>query len=147
MIHLDCVKNVRIRSYSGPHFPAFGLITERYGVSLRMQSKYVKMRTRITPNKDTFHAVLCSNTMPVRFESFPLINLKTMHLKIKVSEEFSVENLEISLEMNEHWTHIPYTGNYRIMKLTDMPFFHVNLLPVSIFNNFSLFPLYENTFF
>ena len=27
-----CVKNVRIRSYSGPHFSAFGLNTERYGV-------------------------------------------------------------------------------------------------------------------
>ena len=24
-----CVKSVRIRSYSGPHFPAFGLNTER----------------------------------------------------------------------------------------------------------------------
>ena len=29
------VKSVRIRSYSGPYFPAFGLNTERYGVSLR----------------------------------------------------------------------------------------------------------------
>ena len=31
------VKSVRIRSYSGPHFPAFGLMTERYGVSLFTQ--------------------------------------------------------------------------------------------------------------
>ena len=29
----DCVKSVRIRSYSGLHFPAFGLNTERCGVS------------------------------------------------------------------------------------------------------------------
>ena len=29
-----CAKSVHIRSYSGPHFPAFGLNTERYGVSL-----------------------------------------------------------------------------------------------------------------
>ena len=30
MFHaFDCVKNVRIQSYSGPHFPAFGLNTER----------------------------------------------------------------------------------------------------------------------
>ena len=28
---LHCVKSVRIQSYSGPHFPAFGLITEGYG--------------------------------------------------------------------------------------------------------------------
>ena len=53
-----CVKSVRIRSYSGPYFPAFGLITERYGVSLRIQSKCGKIRTRITPNTDTLNAVL-----------------------------------------------------------------------------------------
>ena len=34
------VKSVRIRSYSGPYFPAFG-----------------KIRTRITPSTYTFHAV------------------------------------------------------------------------------------------
>ena len=47
-----CLKSVRIRSYSGPHFPAFGLNTERYGVSLRIQSELGKIRTRITPNTD-----------------------------------------------------------------------------------------------
>ena len=40
-----CVKNVRIQSYSGPHFPAFG------------RSECGKMRTTITPTTDTFHAV------------------------------------------------------------------------------------------
>ena len=42
------VKSVRIRSYSGPHFPAFGL---------NIQSECGKMRTRVTPNADTFHPV------------------------------------------------------------------------------------------
>ena len=51
------VKSVRIRSYSGPHFPAFRLNKERYGVSQRIHSKCGIMRTRITPNKDIFHAV------------------------------------------------------------------------------------------
>ena len=54
------VKNVRTRSYSGPHFPAFEMNRERYevyGVSLRIQSECGKMWTRITPNKDTFGAV------------------------------------------------------------------------------------------
>ena len=55
---LHCVKSVRIRNYSGPHFPAFGLNTERYGVSLRIQSECGKMRTRITLHTYTFHAVL-----------------------------------------------------------------------------------------
>ena len=52
-----CVKSVHIRSYSGPYFPAFELNTERYGVFLRIHSEFGKMRTRITPNMDTFHAV------------------------------------------------------------------------------------------
>ena len=52
-----CVKSVHIRSSSGPHFPAFGLNTERYEVSLRIQCKYGKIQTRITLNTNTFHAV------------------------------------------------------------------------------------------
>ena len=49
-----CVKSLRIRSFSGPHFPGFGLNTERYFVSLRIPSQCEKMRTGITPNTDTF---------------------------------------------------------------------------------------------
>ena len=45
-------------SYSGPHFPAFGLNTERYSVSVRIQSKCGKMWTRIIPNTKTFCAVI-----------------------------------------------------------------------------------------
>ena len=36
---VKCVKNVRIRSFSGPYFLAFGLNTERYSISLCIQSK------------------------------------------------------------------------------------------------------------
>ena len=57
---IDCVKSVRIRSYSGPYFPAFGLKMERYGVSRRSQFECGKIRTRITPNTDTLHAVIDS---------------------------------------------------------------------------------------
>ena len=53
-----CVKSARIRNYSGPYFPAFGLNTERYGVSLCIQSACEKIQPRITPNTDTFHAVV-----------------------------------------------------------------------------------------
>ena len=52
-----CVKSVRIRSYYGSHFPALGLNTEKYSVSLRIQSECGKMRSRLTPNTDTFYAV------------------------------------------------------------------------------------------
>ena len=51
------MKSVRIRSYSGPHFPVFGLNVERYSVSLRIQSECRKMQARITPNTDTFYVV------------------------------------------------------------------------------------------
>ena len=50
LLILYCVKSVRIRSYSGPHFPVFGLNN--------IQSKCGKIRTRITPNTVNFHAVL-----------------------------------------------------------------------------------------
>ena len=52
-----CVKSVRIRSYSGPYFPAFAINTERYFVSLRINSECGKIWTRMTPNTDTFYAV------------------------------------------------------------------------------------------
>ena len=55
--NVHCVKSVRSRNYSGPYFPAFRLNTERYSASLRIQSECGKMRTRITPNTETFHAV------------------------------------------------------------------------------------------
>ena len=35
-----CVKSVRIQSYSGPHFPAFGLDAERYGVSTLLKRSF-----------------------------------------------------------------------------------------------------------
>ena len=58
MINIHSLKSVPIRSYSGPYFRAFGVNTERCGVSLRIQPERRKMRTRITPNTDTFHAVI-----------------------------------------------------------------------------------------
>ena len=58
-----CVKTVRIRSFSAPHFPAFGLNMERYGVYLGIQSEYVKIRTRKTPNTDIFDGVSIFKTM------------------------------------------------------------------------------------
>ena len=44
--------------FFGPHFPAFGLNTERYSVSLRIQSECGKIPTRITSNTGTFYAVI-----------------------------------------------------------------------------------------
>ena len=35
--HIHCVKSVRSRSFSGPYFPAFGLNSEIYPYSVRVQ--------------------------------------------------------------------------------------------------------------
>ena len=56
IIH-HCVKRVRIRSFSSPYLHAFGLNTEKNGVSLRIQSEYEKIQTKKNPKTDTFHAV------------------------------------------------------------------------------------------
>ena len=52
---IHCVKGIHFWSYLGPYFLAFGLNTP---VSLRIQSEYGKIRTRITPNTRTFYAVI-----------------------------------------------------------------------------------------
>ena len=48
----NCLKSLRIRSLSGTYFPAFGLNTRRYSVSLRIQFKCRKIRTTKTPNRN-----------------------------------------------------------------------------------------------
>ena len=55
---LHCVKNVLIWSYSSPQFPAFGLNTERYPVSLHIQPESRKIRTRIAPNTDIYAVLM-----------------------------------------------------------------------------------------
>ena len=60
IVKLNGVKWVRIRSFSGLYFPAFGLNTERYSLFLRIQSGSGIMRTRKTPNMDTFYAMISS---------------------------------------------------------------------------------------
>ena len=57
------MKSVRIGSYSGPYFPAFGLNTERYSIFLRIQSEYRRIRTRLAPNTDPFYAVEVSDEL------------------------------------------------------------------------------------
>ena len=56
---LSCQPSLREKCpySSGPYFSAFGVNTERYGVSLRIKSECGKIRTRKNPNTDNFHAV------------------------------------------------------------------------------------------
>ena len=52
----NCMKSVLIQSLSCSYFSAFGLNTERYGVSVCIQSKCGNKRSRKTPNTDTSYA-------------------------------------------------------------------------------------------
>ena len=52
--------------FSGPYFSAFGLNTERYGVFLRIRSKYGPEKT---PNLDNFHEVLVKHSWLFNNES------------------------------------------------------------------------------
>ena len=76
-LNRNYVESVRIRSYSGPHFPAFELNTERHSVSLRIQSECGKMRPRITPNTDTFYAVR-------RLHSYKTLKYYIINLNYKI---------------------------------------------------------------
>ena len=69
-----CVKSVHIRRCSGPYFPAFGLNTERYSASLRIQSECGKIRSRITPNMDTFYALWMPNVLRMQYRSLYFIS-------------------------------------------------------------------------
>ena len=69
------VKSDQIRPYSGLHFPAFGLNTEKYSVSLCIQTEYGKIRTRITPNTDNFY--------PLHISMIEIYLLKWLAAKIR----------------------------------------------------------------
>ena len=96
----NCVKSVRIRSYSGLHFPAFGLNTDRCGVSLHIQSECGKMWTRTTPNTDTFNAVMCYSKNSLLFQ------LVTMNIYRKQSLRGGVPWNQLkkkTLKLYTHW--------------------------------------------
>ena len=74
-----------------------GLITERYGVSLRIQSICGKIRTRITPNADTFYAVPSTNQQIFRIR---LLNrnpesVVNLQLVLLIRNSISVEALRV----------------------------------------------------
>ena len=71
------VKSARIQSFSGPYFPVFGLYTERF---------FGKMRTRKTPNTDTFHTVFSSEWIWTNELS---INFNPFHTIVKLSLFFA----------------------------------------------------------
>ena len=69
IILISCVKSVRIRSYSGPHFSR--IFSHSDWIRSPYSVRCGKMRTRITPNTDTFYAVISWRTqMQFQMASF-----------------------------------------------------------------------------
>ena len=96
MLHSHCVKSVRIRSYSGPYIPAFGLNTEGYEVSLRVQSECGKIQIRITPTTDIFYAVsLISNLLTA--SSKKLHKVCAIFLLYEITIFFSIRVIPVEL--------------------------------------------------
>ena len=102
--HDHCLKSVRIRSYSGQYFPAFGLNTDRYGVSIGIQSECRKIRTRIFPNIDTFYAVDASQSA-YRKQHSKCVNLNLLR-KVK---KYYFSKLDTNLTKNKNlWKSVKF---------------------------------------
>ena len=93
-----CMKNVYILNFSSPHFPEFGLNTDKYSVSLRIQSECRKIWTKKTPNTEKFYAV---NDIYIFFEQLfnPSITKLLFHFILMLS------NIQQSLQQGpgKHW--------------------------------------------
>ena len=63
-------------------FPTFGLNTERYGVSLCIQSECGKIWTRKTPHLDTFRAIenFITCVVSLILDIFFIISIKEIHI-------------------------------------------------------------------
>ena len=106
---LHCVKSVRICSYSGLYFPAFGLNTETYFVSLRIQFDCGTIRTRITPNTGTFYAVLLCE---VKF-----IFVEFMFIQEKIKFSFIQSFIHSLLGFRTYYTYLQLFSSVTEKKL------------------------------
>ena len=90
MLHLffrrkNSVKSARIQSCSGPPFPAFGLNTERYGVSISPYS--VRMREN-ADQKNSEYGQFSRSETPEQFHRWIKIEFMNPHLHFVFSKHF-----------------------------------------------------------
>ena len=105
-----CVNIFYIWSYSGSYFPAFGLNTDRYEVSLRIQSEWGQIWTRITLNTDTFHAVNDSCTNQLISITHNVLSLFDANPSGEVVEFRSELFLVTKLQIGSLWGHVCHRG-------------------------------------
>ena len=120
-----CVKCVRIWSYSGPYFPAFGMNMERYSVSLRIHSKCGKIRTGITPNTDTFHAVEVASCFS---------HISNNFLEMLIRRDNFIFSITVCNDRIEYWVSIgqyllkKVFGSYSLLQSYDLATYFVQVL-------------------
>ena len=96
-----CVKYVQIRTFSGPYFPAFGLNTKRYFVSLRIQFKCGEIRTR----KNSFFGHFSRSASLAVLSYLPKHSAKTTCI-------YPIYEERIMFKKFSHSCMIKYTLNY-----------------------------------
>ena len=98
------MKSVPVWSFSGLYFPAFGLNTERCGISLCIQTKCSKIWTRKTPNTDAFQAATSSLnfslTNELSLQVVKLIPDIMLHALFIISNNF-ISNAKLNLAKNQ----------------------------------------------
>ena len=123
--------------FSVPYFPAFGLNTERY-VSLRIQSECGKMRTRITPNTDTFQAVdiLAKQCFRKNFSTLPIIAFHKIPewTKLMVEKNITKNTSELKKMMQESVLHVLRYLPTRILPLQNSRFYTFNTRLIHVFH-------------
>ena len=95
--HNYCVKCVRIWSYSGPHFPAFGLNTER----LRICPYLVRIRENADQNNSEYRHF--SRGKPIHLEIWIKQSITSFN------ESFTLEALKWKLEVTLEVTGLAYS--------------------------------------
>ena len=98
-----CMESVHIRSFLARFFPHSDWI------SLRIQSEWGKMRTRITPNKNTFYVVTIFTTLCVLIFVVDIwfqkssYNNQLIHLLIDWLVFYVIKILKLSCLCKSYW--------------------------------------------
>ena len=110
---------------SGPYFPVFGLNTERYSVSLRIQPECVTIRTRINSVFGHFSRSASTTILPIEKtngwilkQSPEVLYKKNFSMKLKLTHkqtsmsEYQSINLQVVCSLNK----LSLTKNLRFWK-------------------------------
>ena len=110
------VKSVRIRSYSGPHFPAFRLNTERYSIS----PYSVRMRENRDQNNSEYEHFLRSGIVVL--------------FQLRLCQMFVIgTSNKLNDESGEGYEHVTVARELSVMDLELLKFINNQVVPGELF--------------